>query len=113
MEFQDKVVFLTGSGGGIGLAIAQALIRQNASVAMIDVKAQPDDLPEGPGQFLYLKCDLTNDEMVKAAVQTTIEHFGAIHHLVNGAGVLWFEKDKSGLEIDLSVWDQVFDINLK
>ena len=48
MEFQDKVVFLTGSGGGIGLAIAQALIRQNASVAMIDVKAQPDDLPEGP-----------------------------------------------------------------
>ena len=113
MECQDKVVFLTGSGGGIGLAIAQALIRQNASVAMIDVKGQPDDLPEGPGQFLYLKCDLTNDEMVKAAVQTTIEHFGAIHHLVNGAGVLWFEKDKSGLEIDLSVWDQVFDINLK
>ena len=52
MEFQDKVVFVTGSGGGIGLAIAQALIRQNASVAMIDVKAQPDDLPEGPGQFL-------------------------------------------------------------
>ena len=61
MEFQDKMVFVTGSGGGIGLAIAQALIRQNAYVAMIDVKAQPDDLPEGPGQFLYLKCDLTSD----------------------------------------------------
>jgi NAD(P)-dependent dehydrogenase (short-subunit alcohol dehydrogenase family) len=113
MEFQNKVVFLTGSGGGIGLAIAQALIRQNASVAMIDVKPQPDNIPEGPGQFLYLECDLTNEEMVKAAVGATIEHFGAIHHLVNVAGVLWFDKDKSGLEIDLSVWDQVFDINLK
>ena len=52
MDFQNKVVFVTGAGGGIGLAIAKALIRQNACVAMIDVKAQPENLPEGPGQFL-------------------------------------------------------------
>lgn len=113
MDFQNKVVFVTGAGGGIGLAIAKALIRQNACVAMIDVKPQPENIPEGPGQFLYLKCDLTNDKMVEATVQATIHRFGMIHHLANVAGVLWFEKDTSGLEIDLSVWDQVFEINLK
>ena len=113
MDFENKIVFVTGAGGGIGLAIAKALIRQKATVAMIDVKPQPDDIPIGPGKFLYLTCDLANDEMVKATVQITIQKFGKIHHLVNVAGVLWFEKDKSGLEIDLSVWDKVFEINLK
>jgi NAD(P)-dependent dehydrogenase (short-subunit alcohol dehydrogenase family) len=104
---------LTGAGGGIGLAIALALIRKITTVAMIDVKPQPDDIPTGPGKFIYLTCDLANDEMVKATVQTTMLKFGKIHHLVNVAGVLWFDKDKSGLEIDLSVLDKVFKIYLK
>ena len=69
--------------------------------------------PQARGSFLYLTCNLTDDEMVKSAVQTTVDLFGTIHHLANVAGVLWFEKDRSGLDIDLAVWDQVFDINLK
>ncbi|MDG1937225.1 MAG: hypothetical protein P8I83_12560 [Paracoccaceae bacterium] len=52
---------MTGAGGGIGLAIALALIRKITTVAMIDVKPQPDDIPTGPGKFLYLTCDLAND----------------------------------------------------
>ena len=80
---------------------------------MIDIKPQPDNIPSKTGQFLYVTCDLTNDDMVKSAVQATVDRFGTINHLANVAGVLWFEKDRSGLEIDLAVWDQVFAINLK
>jgi NAD(P)-dependent dehydrogenase (short-subunit alcohol dehydrogenase family) len=80
---------------------------------MIDIKPQPDNIPSETGQFLYVTCDLTNDDMVKSAVQATVDRFGTIHHLANVAGVPWFEKDRSGLEIDFAVWDQVFAINLK
>ena len=38
---------------------------------------------------------------------------GRVDFLVNSAGVLWFGKDESVLDIDLDIWDKVFDINLK
>jgi 3-oxoacyl-[acyl-carrier protein] reductase len=50
---------------------------------------------------------------VKTAVDQTVEAFGKIDYLANVAGVLWFDRDKSALEMDMDVWDQVFQINLK
>ena len=113
MSFTGKTAFVTGAGGGIGLQISKDLINQGANVAMIDIKPQPDCIPTGSGNFIYIACDLSDDDAVKAAVAQTAEAFGAIDCLANIAGVLWFDKDKSALDIDLDIWDTVFRINLK
>jgi NAD(P)-dependent dehydrogenase (short-subunit alcohol dehydrogenase family) len=113
MNFTGKTAFVTGAGGGMGLQIASDLIAAGANVAMVDVKPQPDCIPTGAGNFIYLKCDLSDDVAVKAAVDQTVEAFGGIDLLANVAGVLWFDRDSSALDIDLDVWDTVFRINLK
>lgn len=113
MSFKGKTAFVTGAAGGMGLQIAHDLIAKGANVAMIDVKPTPDCIPMGDGNFIYIKCELTDDAAVKAAVDQTVEAFGTIDYLTNVAGVLWFDKDKSALEMDMDVWDQVFQINLK
>jgi 3-oxoacyl-[acyl-carrier protein] reductase len=113
MSFTNKTAFVTGAGGGMGLQIASDLMAEGANVAMVDVKPQPDCIPTGAGNFIYLKCDLADDKAVKAAVGQTVEAFGGIDLLANVAGVLWFDRDKSALDIDLDLWDTVFRINLK
>ncbi len=113
MSFKNKVAFITGAGGGMGLKISQDLLNEGAKVAMIDVKDKPQELDSQSGEFIYIKCDLANEQQVNSAVEKTIAQFGRIDYLANVAGVLWFDKDKSVLDIDLDVWDQVFTINLK
>ena len=57
--------------------------------------------------------DLTDANFVAATIAAGAERFGRIDYLANVAGVLWFDRDASLLDMDLGVWDQVFDINLK
>jgi 3-oxoacyl-[acyl-carrier protein] reductase len=113
MNFSTKTAFVTGAGGGMGLQIACDLLAEGANVAMVDIKPQPDCIPMGKGNFIYLKCDLTDEAAVKTAVAQTVEAFGGIDLLANVAGVLWFDRDKSALDMDMDVWDAVFRINLK
>jgi NAD(P)-dependent dehydrogenase (short-subunit alcohol dehydrogenase family) len=113
MSFTGKTAFVTGAGGGMGLHIASDLMAAGANVAMIDVKPQPDCIPRGAGNFIYLKCDLSDETAVKVAVAQTVEAFGGIDLLANVAGVLWFDRDASALTMDMDVWDTVFRINLK
>lgn len=113
MSFQGQTAIVTGAGGGIGLAIARDLLLAGANVAMLDVKPEPDGIPDGPGRALYLPCDVSDDAAVKVAIDSAHRTFGAVHLLANVAGVLWFDRDRSALDIDLDLWDQVFSINLK
>jgi len=77
---------------------------------MFDLKDTPDGLPEGA---TYVKSDFTNIDAVAVAIQERFDASGRLDYLVNTAGVLWFERDRSAVDMDLDVWDQVFSINLK
>jgi NAD(P)-dependent dehydrogenase (short-subunit alcohol dehydrogenase family) len=111
--FAGKVAFVTGAGGGMGFQIASDLINAGASVLMFDIKPKPENIPDSSAQSLYVQADLTDEPVVAAAVEKAAELFGGIDLLANVAGALWFERDKTALEIDLDVWDQVMAINLK
>ena len=111
-DFSSRVAVVTGAGGGMGLALAQTLHKSGASVLMIDVKEKPGDVSEDD-RCIYAQGDLTDSKFVSAATDAAFEKFGRIDYLANVAGVLWFGKDVSLLDIDLGVWDQVMDINLK
>ena len=113
MSFAGKAALVAGAGGGMGLNIANDLIAAGANVVLADAKAQPDGIVEGPRQHRYLQGDLTEEAAVRQAVGAAVGDFGRLDYLVNTTGVLWLERDVSILEIDWSVWDRVFEINLK
>jgi NAD(P)-dependent dehydrogenase (short-subunit alcohol dehydrogenase family) len=111
-NFSGKAAIVTGAGGGMGLAIARKIIASGGSVLMIDVKPRPGGVAEGDG-CIYARGDLTDPAFVTSAIDAAARQFGRIDYLANVAGVLWFGKDRSLLDMDLDTWDQVFDINLK
>jgi NAD(P)-dependent dehydrogenase (short-subunit alcohol dehydrogenase family) len=113
MGFSRKVAFVAGGGGGMGLAIGNALIKQGAHVSFADLKPAPADIASGPGNYCYFEGNLTDDGFVKQAINATASQFGGLDYLINTAGVLWFDHDKSITEIDMDVWDQVMAINVK
>lgn len=113
MSFENGVAFVTGAGGGIGYQISCDLVDEGARVLMFDIKPQPEKMPGTAGTAIYVQGDLTIDGDVSSAVQCAADTLGEIDYLANVAGALWFGRDKSALEMDLEVWDQVMNINLK
>jgi len=104
---------VTGAGGGVGEEIARMILNSGGSVIMLDVKPEPRVLSGYSENKLYGQGDLIDEEFVTDLINEGAERFGRIDYLVNAAGVLWFGKDESLLEMDLDVWDKVFAINLK
>ena len=113
MSFAGKGAVVAGAGGGMGLNVANDLIAEGAHVAMLDLKPKPAGIRSGPGRSLYEQGDVTDEAFVKAAVAKAEASFGRIDYLVNATGVLWFDRDKSLLDMDMGVWDRVLAINLK
>lgn len=113
MSFAGKTAIVTGAGGGMGLNISQDLLAAGAHVTMIDLKPNPGGLDECLGKATYRKGDVTDDAFVADAIARTFDVHGRLDYLVNAAGVLWFGRDKSLVDIDLNVWDRVLAIDLR
>jgi NAD(P)-dependent dehydrogenase (short-subunit alcohol dehydrogenase family) len=112
-DFSNRVAVVTGAGGGMGEAIARALAEAGAKVTAIDVKPCPDSLKLPGGHVSFHQGDLRDDALVERVFADTAAREGRLDYLANVAGVLWFGRDKSLLEMDLKVWDEVMDINLR
>jgi len=112
MTFANKTAIVTGAGSGMGLNIARDLLAAGAKVTMIDLKPErPPDLPAD--RALYLIGDVTDDTFIYKAIAHAFHDSGRLDYLVNAAGVLWFGRDKSLVEIDLDLWDKILAIDLK
>ena len=61
----------------------------------------------------YAQGDLRDQAFVERTILAAFERSGRLDYLANVAGVLLFGRDKSLLDMDLSVWDDVLDINLR
>jgi 3-oxoacyl-[acyl-carrier protein] reductase len=113
MQFTGKKALVTGAGGGMGLAVANDLISRGIDVFMVDAKPEPAGIAAGPGSHSFLSTDLRSEADVDAAVTAALAFLDRIDYFVNTIGVLWLGRDRSAIDIDLDVWDAVFDINLK
>ena len=110
-DFTGKVGFVAG-GGGMGTAIAHGLRAAGAKVAVADLEPGRTDPPDST-DTLQLTGDLSDQGFVDQAFERTLDRFGRLDYLVNTTGVLWFERDRSVVDMDMAVWDQVLRINLK
>ncbi len=113
MSFQGKIAVVAGAGGGMGLNIANDLIAAGAHVTLLDLKPRPDSIAEGPGSAAYHQGDATDEGFVKSVIASAVEAHGGLDYLVNTTGVLWFDRDRSVVDMDMEVFDRVMAINLK
>jgi NAD(P)-dependent dehydrogenase (short-subunit alcohol dehydrogenase family) len=106
--FAGRTAVVTGAGGGMGLQIARDLLAAGAMIAGIDLKDRPDALDDA----LYHQGDVSDDGFVGQAIGSVFAETGRLDYLVNAAGVLWFGRDRSLLDVELEVWNRVIAINL-
>lgn len=110
-ELTGKTALVTGATGGIGGAIAQALHRQGATVAISGTRRDALDKLAGElkDRVHVLPCNLADKDQVEALVPQAEEVMQKLDILVANAGIT---KDNLFVQLRDEDWDSVIDINL-
>lgn len=111
----DKVAFITGAGSGIGRATALRLARDGAAVMVTDVDIDTATetarlIEKDGGRALAALVDVRDRAQIAAAATAAVAEWGAVHLLVNNAGLVTKHSFKDLTE---DAWDLVLDVNLK
>lgn len=115
-SLEGKTALVTGASGGIGSAIAIALAKQGARLALsgsngAKLRAFREQLnAEIGGDHVEVTCDLSNTVQVEELIPATLDTFGKIDILVNNAGIT---RDNLAMRMKDDEWDQVIRINLE
>lgn len=114
MLLQGKTAVISGAASkrGIGLATARKFAEHGAKVAILDLdlSAARDAVASIGEDHIGLRCDVSDAQACRAAIETAISHFGQIDVLINNAGIT--EPVKT-LEIQPDSWDRIMDVNLR
>ena len=106
---------LTGAGGGIGLAVTEAYLREGARCSVVELSAQPSVelaalLASHPQHLHYVAGDVSNSDSIAAMVHSARQRFGNIDTLFNNAAL--FDMAPL-LESDERMYQRLFDVNVK
>ena len=123
ISFDNKVVIVTGAGGGLGRSHAIEFARRGAKVVVNDLGGEVDgsgssseavnkvvkEIADLGGVAIPNGASVTDDAGVKHMIDQTIEKFGRIDILVNNAGIL---RDKSFSKMEMEDFTKVTDVHL-
>lgn len=110
-QLTDKVSLVTGASGGIGAAIARALIEMGSKVAVTGTRADALDqlCSELGDRCTAFTCDLSDRAAVDALVGDVEQKVGPVDILVNNAGIT---HDNLMIRLTDDSWDHVIEVNL-
>jgi NAD(P)-dependent dehydrogenase (short-subunit alcohol dehydrogenase family) len=117
MRFEDKTVFVTGGGSGIGRATARRCAREGATVVVSDIDTEGGEETvagiedeNGLGEAIFEELDVTDAEAVAGMVDDAAAEYG-LDVVVNNAGIA--QRSSAMEEFPLEERDRVFEINAK
>ncbi len=116
MQIGGISAFVTGGGSGLGEATARMLASQGASVTILDLGRSPGaTVAKDIGATArFVEGDVTSEEQVEAALDACIEAFGAVHVLINCAGIGSASRtvNREGKPFDLDYFTLTIRVNL-
>lgn len=111
----ERVVIITGAGGGLGAAYAKALAFEGAKIVVNDInqaaaQTTVDDVVAAGGSAVVNTSDITHYEDSANAVKQAIDTYGDLHAVVNNAGIC---RDRMFASLSEADWDAVIAVHLK
>ncbi len=115
MQISGSVFVVTGAGSGLGAETASSLVSAGAKVVIVDIDAAAGEAQAAQlgVNARFAKTDVTDEASASAAIEMAVSEFGALHGLVNCAGVAPPKKvlGRNGPH-DLATFARVVNINL-
>lgn len=111
----DRVVIITGAGGGLGAAHARVFASEGACVVVNDINGDAaqkvvDEIVAAGGRAVVNTSDITNYADSENAVKQAIETYGDLHVVLNNAGV---NRDRMFASMTEAEWDTIMAVHLK
>ncbi|MGE0621385.1 MAG: SDR family NAD(P)-dependent oxidoreductase [Pseudomonadales bacterium] len=121
-DFQDKVVVITGAGGGLGRSHALEFAKRGAKVVVNDLGGSVDGTGSGDsaskvvkeiealgGTAIANRDSVADKEGAKRIIQDAVDAFGTVHILVNNAGIL---RDRTLKKMEMADFDAVMQVHM-
>lgn len=116
-DWKGKVAVITGAGSGMGAAMARRFAGEGMKIVVADIdlaaaESTAADIVAAGGEAIALRADVASQDAVQAMADQAWAHFGAVHVLVNNAGIVPSGRYRPIWDFPLEDWQWSFDVNL-